>query len=432
MFTHRRTKRISRRKGFRGISALLLAVLVLTGSSCYLESPGQDTGTLVLQLGNAASRNLFTTGNDLTGTLADDDAVEINAYTIVLRNTSSVSKAARRSMSYDTLEFHREAGTESTFIFDGLTPGDWNLEVEGWNDWDDSQQRVTGAQVAYLKEQETSGRRIIPFTLRRGEVETVDSAQALLVPIIGQEGDLEVSLDWSSPAVDERLAVGPAAQVQITQINNRFTYYPSQSWTEADTTDGFFQTKVMDVDAVNRTAAAAFTELPVGWYEVLVTLTTSDGREELQLKRMGFVRIVADRYRPIDHVTTSGTFTITDNASFATGSLELAIDEDLDPLTVSITQDSLEDYTHSDGFSGTASGSFSADAAGFAGGNSLLYSWYINGEKVTESTSSLTYSFTETGQYTVTVTVFEEDADGGGINFGTASHEVTVDVGEYQ
>lgn len=358
MFTHRRTKRISCRKGFRGISALLLAVLVLTASGCYLETPGQDTGTLVLQLGNAASRNIFTTGNDLTGTLADDDAVEINAYRIVLTNTSSVSKAVRRSMPYETVEFHRSAGAESTFIFDGLTPGEWNLEVQGWNDWDESQQRAAGAQVAYLKEQETSGRRIIPFSLRRGEVETVDSAQALLVPIIGQEGDLEVSLDWSSTAVDEQLAADPAAQLQITQINDRFTYYPSLSWAAADTTDGYVQTKVMSVDAATRTAAAAFIDLPVGWYEVLVTLSTSDGREELQLKRMGFVRIVAEGYWSADNVTTSGTFTITDNASFATGSLDLTIDEDLDPLTVSITQDSLAGYNHSDGFSGSASGSF--------------------------------------------------------------------------
>ena len=392
---------------------LVIAMIILTvfGLGCSMEA-GEPRGSLIIQVQNA-TRNIFESTNSMTGDM------EIAGYKITL---SQVGGSA--------LVYHRQAGT-SAFVFEALTPGNWKLKIAGFNDWDSENSTVSGEQIAYLQPSDSDAtvEGEISFSIRRGSITTIDSTRAILIPVRSETGNLSIIVNWSALASTESdLYDNPDVSVTVTQINDKFGNYPTMTWTSNNSA---VTTETKTDESVSGTSSTlSFSALPVGWYEVVATMTSTSAENEgvTQLKRMGYVRIID--LDGSDPVTTTGTFTITDATSFATGSLDLSISENMDPLTVGFTEIGSVggiNYPHEDGHGYTAFGSFEVATEGAASANDLSYVWYVNGEEVANQTaSSMIYLFEEAGQYTITAVVYEQDSSFNAVNWGGASHEVVV------
>ncbi|MDC7230820.1 MAG: PKD domain-containing protein [Sphaerochaetaceae bacterium] len=392
------------------LTMAFLAFLLIPG--CSMES-GVLEGSLVVQVQEAMTRNIFTSTNTLTG-----NDMNIEGYKITL-----ISPGTDRG--FDGMVYHRKADG-SPIVLEALEPGLWGMEIAGYNGWNDNTNEVSGEQIAYLDQGSTT------FSIQRG---TITSKQAVLVPMRSDTGALDIVIDWAAlNSVDEqKLYNNPDVSVKVTQINDRFSNYPTTNWNDASSKSVTTETKAGTLDAGGNSSTISFTELPVGWYEVVATLTSSSSQTSnvTQLKRMGYVRVIDDG-ASADAVKTTGTFTITDATSFATGSLDLSISEDMDPLSVSFTEMGSPEginYPNTDGFGSEAYGSFEVEATGADEANTLSYAWYVNGELVSDQTAaSMIYSFSEAGQYTVTAVVYEKNGETA-VNWGSASHEVVVGSG---
>lgn len=393
------------------LAMTFLAFFIIPG--CSMES-GVPEGSLVIQVQEAMTRNIFESTNTLTG-----DGMNIKGYKITLIPPGT-------DKGFIGMVYHRKAD-RLPIVLEALEPGLWGMEIAGYNGWNDNTNEVSGEQIAYLDQGSTT------FSIQRG---TITSKQAVLVPMRSDTGALDIVIDWSAlDSVDEqKLYNNPDVSVKVTQINDRFSNYPTTNWNDASSTSVTTETKAGTLDAGGNSSTISFTELPVGWYEVVATLTSSSSQTSnvTQLKRMGYVRVIDDG-ASADAVKTTGTFTITDATSFATGSLDLSISEEMDPLTVSFTEIGSPEginYPNSDGFGSEAYGSFEVGATGADEANTLSYAWYVNGELVSGQTAaSMIYSFSEAGQYTITSVVYETKADGSAVNWGSASHEVVVGSG---
>ncbi len=407
--------------------ALILAALVFV--SCTMD--GTDAkGSLILQLDDSTvSKNIFTTTNDLTGDM------DIQSYKIILTPSSG-----------SALTYEKEA-TSSTFVLDALTPGSWTLTIEGYNSWDSSNETVSGEQIAYLEPSEDTpnSEGSVSFIIKRGTVTTISGDTAFLVPVCTLTGDLDISVNWND--LNSDLYTTPTVAVTITQINNYFSQYATSSW---EGSSSLAQT-ITNESVATKSTSFTFDGIPVGWYEVTVTMTADSG--VTYLKRMGYVRIIDSASS--DAITTTGTFTITDDTSFATGSLDLSISEEMDPLTVTfddayalIPDDSSYSnldlsfaetnevyYRNTDGYGvGSYQCKVSVSVSNADTDNTLIYKWYVNGELATDADTTddsnyFTYSFPETGLYTVTAVVLERDASTErSVNWGSASVDVSVVV----
>ncbi|MGE4453289.1 MAG: hypothetical protein AB7D92_02045 [Sphaerochaeta sp.] len=403
-------------------TALLVAIGILAvfGLGCSMEVEANE-GSLVIQVQEAIDRNIFTSEDDLTG-----DDMTIRGYKITLTPGGVV-----RGLEENVLVYHREANG-SPLVLEALEPGNWGLEIAGYNGWSEGTNEVSGAQIAYLKpvSDSSTSQGAIPFSIRRGTITTISSESAVLVPVRSSTGALNIVVDWSAlDSVDEqKLYNNPDVRVEVTQINDRFSNYPTMKWDNESVTT---ETKVGTLDAGGNSSTISFAALPVGWYEVVAALTSTSAENSgvTQLKRMGYVRVIDDG-ASLTTVTSTGTFTITDATSFATGSLDLSISEDMDPLDVSFTEIRSPEginYPDVDGFGDFALGSFEVATEGNDSGNDLSYAWYVNGELVSgQIAASMFYAFTEAGQYTITAVVYEKDGNTA-VNWGSASHEVVVD-----
>lgn len=408
------------------LAMTFLAFFIIPG--CSMES-GVPEGSLVIQVQEAMTRNMFSSEDDLTG-----DDMDIKGYRIILTPSSN-----EKAMAPGTLTYYREANG-SPIILEALKPGDWTLRIAGYNGWDENIEKVSGAQIAYLKpsSDDPSIEGTVPFSIQRGMIYTVSSAEAVLVPVQSSRGgDLVINVDWSAmieaDAENQKLFNNPHVQVSVTQINDRFSNYPTDFWSNSKGDDTTTETKT-NVFVTGTSSTISFDALPVGWYEVVAILfsTSPENNYVTQLKRMGYVRIIEDFVSP-DLVTTTGTFTITDATSFATGSLDLSISEEMDPLSVSFTEMGSPNginYPNTDGFGSGTFGRFEVETTGADEANTLSYAWYVNGELVSDQTAaSMVYPFSEAGQYTLTAVVYEKDGETA-VNWGSASHEVVVDASQ--
>ncbi len=393
---------------------VMIAMLSLLGISCEFAHQPEGGGTLVLNLRDGMSRNIFTTSNDMAG-----NDMDIQSYRIHL------SLGGFRGESNDPLYTYDRQAVSDSLVFEALAPGSWSLVVEGFNDWDATNNQASGAMIARVPY-------AISFSIRRGVVTSIGGEEAMLVPITGYTGTVSVTVDWSDAALPDELYDQPDVQVTLKQINDKFLRYPTVAWTVSEGVTDTTQTKRVE-QVAGAEATLDFTSIPVGWYEVLATLTSQSGVE--QLKRLGYVRVVYDNAAGGERIT-SALFTITDGTSFATGSLGLSISEDMDPLAVSFpSTDPLVNsaqltYPNDDGFDATIAGTFGVTVSGMDSSSTLAYAWYVNGtaavdEDASDAANQFTYSFAETGQYTVTAVV-QESNTAGNLNWGTSSFEVTV------
>nr|WP_319472856.1 hypothetical protein [uncultured Sphaerochaeta sp.] len=404
------------------LTMAFLAFLLIPG--CSMES-GAPEGSLVVQVQEAMTRNIFTSTNTLTG-----NDMNIEGYKITLIPPGT-------DRGFIGMVYHRKADG-SAIVLEALEPGLWTLEIDGYNGWDEDNNTVLGEQIAHLKpSSDTSmSQGSITFSIQRGRITTITASEAVLVPVRSNTGALDVVVDWSAlESVDEqKLYNNPDVRVKVTQINDKFSNYPTTNWDDALNASVTTETKAGTLNTEGTASTISFAALPVGWYEVIATLTSSSSQtsDVTQLKRMGFVRVVDDGASE-DAVKTTGTFTITDATSFATGSLDLSISEDMDPLSVSFTEMGSPDginYPNTDGFGSGTYGRFEVEATGADTANTLSYAWYVNGELISgETSASLLYPFLEAGQYTMTAVVYEQNGETA-VNWGSASHEVVVDASQ--
>jgi hypothetical protein len=383
------------------MSMAAIVCLLIIAVGCTFDS--QAGGTLVIQLKDEVDRNIFET---TTGLDMDIASYKIDLYSATPRGL--IEPDVTYQISSD----------QSSLVIEALTPGDYTLRVTGHNGWDPTNSVVSGEAIAYLSGEES------PFTISRGNVTVIGSDEAILVPIVGRTGNLTITVDWTAilnaTTGEPDLVDNPDVSVTITQINDKFVHYSTTTWTDANSASVTTETK-SDSAVADGNSVISFTDIPVGWYQVTAEVTSTDAEnfDVTQLKRMGFVRVVAD-LNSVTAATTTGTFTITDATSFETGSLDLSLSEEMDPLTLSFT-------TIPDPITTASSATFTVAAAGEQSGSTLTYAWYINGDVVVNATTnSEALSFAEAGQYTVTVVVFETDSSDGAVNWGSASCEVDV------
>ncbi len=403
-------------KQIRVLMLVMLCMMgvVMFGVGCNLgESAHAESGTLLIQMREeGVSRNLFSTETDLD--------MDIASYKIRIFPGGEIRKLVEEYI------YHMEADASSVVI-EALRPGNWMLEIEGWNDWDAENEDVSGSQIAYLKSRGEGGR-YIPFPISRGRVTQVAATEAVLIPIVNGEGNLTIIVDLSAVA-ESGMVHDPNVSVTIEQINDYFQHYTVTPWGDPSTTT---ETRELVSPEEEKVFGHQFSGLPAGWYKVTaeITSTAEENPNVVQLTRIGFVRVVSDNIfgDPKDYPVTTGTFTITDTTSFVTGSLDLTISEEMDPLSITLAGDESILYGNADGFGDTVtSGGYTVTVEGASSGNTLSYAWYVNGDEILSADADEeSFEFAESGQYTVTVVVWEKDASLAYVNWGSASQEVSV------
>jgi hypothetical protein len=341
---------------------LLTAVVLMTGSGCSLDTTSGET-SLLIRL-DEHSRAVFS----------PSISMETAAYRITLSGPEG-----------ENLTIEREKGASSAI--DGLSPGLWTMEIEGWNSWDGT--AVSGQQVAYL-ESNGLGVRSKEFSLRHGRVNEVT---ARLVPLDEGSGTLELTFDWSG--VDERLAAGePGLQIAVTNISDKFAYY---------THDGSADT-ILTQQLGQPLSTRTFENLPAGWYQIITTLSSqSGGTEDPSIwSGIDFARIV-----PGDE-KTAGRIEIAD-LMLETGSADLWDFEERmdDALQVSITSEQTEEILYTGIERSFSCGYTDADA---------VYQWYVDGQPVSGADSAdFTHSFSQRGEHSVLVAVEDNGAWNGAV-----------------
>lgn len=372
--------------------AAVLLFLFLTASACNIDTSSGE-GSVLLRLGDTSRSIWYPDG--------ESDFMEIDSYKITFTkgDTEIVSQIA----------------PSTTFVMDALEAGMWTVQIEGYNepliqDTVLNKMVVSGDQVAYLESRDVEGNpRNILVEVNRGEV---TQAQATLVPIDNEgSGILEITVNW--PQTGSNLILNnPKLTLSITNINDRFDRYTDSTYTnESETSD------------TSDTKTVTFSELPLGWYEVMTTLTsTNPDNSDVQIWRgIDFARVTYDPSTTAS-ITTSGTITISD-LMLETGSINLDINEDgfeLLPVTLSAQAGGT---TLTDGNGAYVLNTSSAAEVSFAATTGFeSYYWYVDGDDtlITATDSETSLVFTESGKYTVTVFVLGE-----GI-FGSDSLEVTI------
>jgi hypothetical protein len=371
---------------------LLTAMLALAFGSCQMAAEQEEYGSLVLTVGSAA-RNIW----EPDPADAENPFFRIAEYGFKLSGPDS--------------EVLTIAPQESgTLVMDALSAGNWQIEVFGHN--------AAGKIVAELEEPET-------IYIQRGKV----AAKTLtLLPVLSGTGELEVTVDWSaiSTATDETKKLiydNPKLDITVRNINDTDSRYEDVVWEQTYT-----ETNQAD------SAVKTFSSMPVGWYEITAKLSSTNSsyeeysaeNERQYWQRIAFARIAAvsestlSRWVDPETVTTRGTFLIDDATMFETGTVDLIIEEDVEPLFVELSSDVGSRITldADETLGGSATALFSATE--YAGAS---YKWYLNGISEQDGTSS-TYSrtFSKSGKDSVTVVVIDTQAG----RIGTSTMDLTV------
>ena len=339
------------------ITMMLLIVLAVSLGfyGCDLTMGRAGEGTLTLTFGSAGRSIEWTPALDM----------EIATYTV-----SGTGPG-------DGDSFLEEGFTGSTFTKSGLTVGDWDIVVDGYN--------ADGIQV---------GSAAVDVTIRKSQQ---TSEIATLRPL-GGTGSLNLTVSWTDS--ESKLADPSVSAVILDESDSLIE--------RISTPDG------LTLGGDGLSATGTIESLAVGWYEVTLSLSEKipDGDSEVVWQGVFVLRIVNGQ-------TTSGTVVIPENLiSFGTGSVSITLEEDMDdPLAVAFTgppEDETVMYGNSVTF--TSSGTYS-DSAGFR--------WYVDGVRQTGETGlSFSYTFDEVGTYIVSLLVLDGGVLGG--------YSKTVEVDPYE
>jgi len=372
---------------------VLIFVLVIAAAGCSLNTENGD-GTVLIRLGDSTRSIWYPEG--------ESDFMDIESYKL--------------TFTKGEITVTSEIEPMDIFVMDALSAGEWIVEIEGYNgplvpEGNAEEQHVSGDQIAYLEPRDTAGNpRNLLIDVNRGEV---TQASAMLVPIDNEgTGELEITVNW--PQTESLLVLqDPELTIKITNINYRFERYTSTTYEDESQTNDAADSKVI-----------TFTDLPLGWYEVVTTLRSQNpDNSGVQIwKGIDFARVTYDPNAEAT-ITTTGTITISD-LMLETGSINLTIDEDgFEPLPVAI------DDTAAEGTTFDVNGAYildseseaSVDFSATSGYDS--YFWYLDGNEtlITSGSAEASYTFTESGAYTVTVVTLQEG------NLGSSSAEIVIE-----
>ncbi len=366
-----------------GCSILCLLMLF---TSCSAESQGD---VLVVIKGSAS------TTNETDSAIASDIDTEIASYHISLYGPNSSSIKLERDLEAD----------ETETLFQTLPTGQWKLRVQAMN--------AEGNTVRSLCYDSSYSDRLAGFTIAKGKVTEINCT---LVPCTSGEGTLSVSIDWTGVSdnliPDESIVILSVVPLTDVEGLDEATVSNSGITSQSITSDDISLT--INPDS-SETISLDLTNVPSGLYEVSAEVQDEATTTRIW-KGVKFARIM-------DTGTTTVAMTLLDTA-IQVGSTNLSIDEDIAPLDVSFTSNPTElTYSNSVGVDGSVSGTFTVSTDSSVD----LFNWYVNGdlatdEDTTDDPQSFTYTFSETGQYTITCVVI--DSDNG--NLGSAQCEVTV------
>ncbi|NCC64084.1 MAG: hypothetical protein EOM15_05470 [Spirochaetia bacterium] len=297
-----------------------------------------------------------------------------------------------------------------------MPTGTWKLGIQAKN--------AAGTIIRSLSYNDALGDRLLSFTVRRGEVSLVDCT---LAPYWEGEGSLSLSLDWAL-VDDNLLSSKPDVIVMLTPLGNGSSLDEVTVHVDAgdyqvlsQQASGHLSVRLTPTEGIapsRREVQLALRDLPAGLYEVSVTLKAQ--RTETRIwKGVRFVSMM-------EAANTALEVSLLDPA-LQTGSISFPIGEQINPLGVSFSQ------TAPSELSTNTQGSFLVSVTGQADASVLHYSWYVNGELLSnEQSSTFVHSFPEAGQYTITSSVTAKDSTTTAVNWGMAQLELSVVEEEVQ
>lgn len=323
---------------------LLACALVLL--SCSNAALG-NTAALVVHLPSSSSRSMYSPSIE----------TDIASYKIVLTRGSEVR----------TLH----SPPSQQVAIQALIPGEWTVEVEGWNGWDVGSSEISGLQVAEGGTQTVA--------LARGEVAELS---VMMVPLVDTEGSLTLSTNWSDASL---IATSCTLTLSIRLINDLMGRYehPVGGYEATYTSNA--------VDNVVHT----FSGLPSGWYEVRALLESNAEQSggEVLYQSLDFAHVAAH-----DEAGTQASLTITDSmlqSGSAGWEFTEEMEENLGVLGLAHFSEDPVFYTWIDQKFTTTYTSPTAN-----------YQWYVDGVAVPGATQSqLIHQFHQHGRHTVLVAV---------------------------
>ena len=385
-------------------TVLVTAMVLVSFVGCDMfAEPGE--GSLVIQLGDG--------GRSLWRPQSDDLAIE--SYKITFTNGPA---------TFTQIHDVTSSNDKNQFIIDGLRAGTYTITIEGYDT-----NGAGGEKIAELQENEPDNREIV-FTIRRAEITEV---QAVLVPYVGGTGTLEIdTIEFDGFDVDQRLMQNnPEIIITLRHLGGvsldgaNFNYEgvgDPESFRNIGTVDSGHaveksnETLTLTIDASTNSDNGpedlnelTFSNLPGGWYEVKMDLrldivNDADGNNNIDNRYrqdVYFAQIMNTK------TTNSGTVTIK-ASELETGTLDMWVFENMDPMTVTIDSASGTDVSKTGDIitvvdEGTTV-TINASAKKFKlpdthGGNvtteavsaGAKYYWYVNGQL------ALTETVTETG-----------------------------------
>lgn len=332
--------------------------------------------------------------------LHPDLNLEIASYELTLYGPEHTTLVMKRTL----------VSEQSETLFDTLPTGTWKLRVEAKN--------AEGTIIRSLVYNDDLGDRVLPFSVRRGEISLVDCT---LAPYWEGKGSLFLSLDWSLVDVD-LLASKPEVIVVLTPLGNGSSLdevtvhvnagdYQVLSQQASDHLSAHLS-PTEGISPSRREVQLALRDLPAGLYEVSLRVQA----QATTTKIWQGVRFVS----MMEAATTELEVSLLDPA-LQTGSITLPIGEQMKSLDVSFSEASPKEL------STNTEGRFTVSVSGLDSTYTLSYNWYVNGELVSEEQSpTFVHSFNEAGQYTITSSVTAKNSANTAVNWGMAQSELSV------
>jgi uncharacterized repeat protein (TIGR02543 family) len=314
------------------VFSVLFILIVVGFLGCSLDLL-PETGVLEIQLGDSSKSVNWLPSFDM----------EIDNYSIK-------GTGPNIGDSFEENNFPR-----GVFIKDSLSVGAWEIVIDGYN--------VDDVKIATTT---------INLTIRKSQT---TQATATMRPLVGT-GTLDVSVSWTDS--QDKLA-GPQVYVLIQDEHG-------------DELSAYSEPIRLTLGGDGKSASGTISEIPTGWYEVVVGLYESiaEGEEESVWQYIHSLRIVKDE-------TTEGVLEIPEaEILFGIGRITLDLNEEMsNPFSLSFTglPESIKEEQE---VTVLAAGTYGDDA---------IYRWYVNGVRQNVNINELVFVSNSAGLFDISLMV---------------------------